>query len=425
MPYEKELITTRLKLKDVYPDLEGYDADAEFIRKGIVPADLDIKEDERAIISYITTGAKDRDNEIVLPSGADLKDYRKNPVVLFGHNYSALPIGKNMWIKSDDRGLIAKTQYANHDEADKVYNYRKDGFPLAESIGFIPIEYKTPTYKDGQAIWDKNDLEYMGLSLKDLKGVRVVYTKWTMLEYSDVAVPSNPEAMQLAKSKGLFVSLKEKELTDDLINGNGETLSSGSLAIKHATDCTCDACVNARINLENAKSKQNSADSFKSINDSIDKLKEETRVLQEERAYSEIKSSEIAKHAASVFAGLRDETNLLMEEVKSLREEKQLNAEKDVVALPSVIQDVFDTLTESLKEVTNAVKVLQDDKVKEKHEEDYYTFDYKSEAKKIDYKSIIKESVKSAIEENRTKTLREIKTVAKDTLSKMKGKVVK
>jgi len=270
-----DLITTRLKLKDVYPDLKGYDDDTEFIRKGITPADLDIKEDERAIISYITTGAKDRDNEIVLPSGADLKDYRKNPVVLFGHNYSSLPIGKNMWIKSNEKGLIAKTQYANHEEADKVYNYRKDGFPLAESIGFIPLEYKTPTYKDNQAIWDKKDLKDMGLTDKDVKGVRVVYTKWTMLEYSDVAVPSNPEAMELAKSKGL---VKDKITV-------------------HEKDCNCGACINARKNLDNAEKSEgykviadlleSNAEAMKEMSKTIVDLKEQVKVLQEDKAHTE------------------------------------------------------------------------------------------------------------------------------------------
>lgn len=211
-----DLVTTRMKLKEAYPDLaDDYGDEAEFIRKGLVPADLKIEEGERAIVSYITTAAVDRDGEIVLPAGADLKHYRKNPVVLFGHDYHSLPIGKNLWIKSDDKGLIAKTQYANHDEAEKIYQYRKDGFPLAESIGFVPMEYcyRRYDYRADKYYWKAEDLEMLkehGLTESKLKNVRCVYTKWTMLEYSDVAVPANPEAVEIAKSKGLNVDTGTK-----------------------------------------------------------------------------------------------------------------------------------------------------------------------------------------------------------------------
>lgn len=336
-----DLITTRLKLKDVFPDLAGdYDDDTEFIRKGITPTDLDIKEDERAIISYINTGAKDRDNEIVLPSGAVLDDYRKNPVVLFGHNYSSLPIGKNMWIKSDEKGLIAKTQYANHEEAEKVYRYRKDGFPLAESIGFIPLKYVTQKWTDKGPEWQENDLKILeqehGLTAKDLEGVRAVYTKWTMLEYSDVAVPSNPEAMELAKSKGL--------VPEEIVK-------------VHEKDCECEACVNVRKNLD-----------------------------------------------------LEDE-NL-----------------SEVTYTKEAVADMMDEMVKTIEELQAKVKSLEEDKAHEQHENDYYSFEFdeeEAEEKEIDYASIIKEAVQSAIKENKESTLLDISEITKDIFDKMKGKVIK
>jgi len=199
------LVTQKMKFVDAFPDgllvydpeekkkidvLEKYQLDegTEFIRKGITPSDLKFDEGERAVIAYITTNTKDRDNEIVEPSGALLDDYRKNPIVLFGHNYRDLPIGKNLWIKADKKGLIAKTQYANHDIADRIYQYRKDGFPMAQSIGFIPVVVED--YDENHDEWRKN-------------GVRRRYKKWILLEYSDVPVPSNPDALQIAVSKGL------------------------------------------------------------------------------------------------------------------------------------------------------------------------------------------------------------------------------
>lgn len=369
-----DLITTRLKLKDVFPDLsKDYEDDVEFIRKGITPADLEVKEDERSIISYITTGAKDRDNEIVLPSGADLKDYRKNPVVLFGHNYSSLPIGKNMWIKSDEKGLIAKTQYASHSEADKVYQYRKDGFPLAESIGFIPIKTYYKKWTDGGREWGDGDLRILeqdyGLKAKDLKDVDAVYAKWLMLEYSDVAVPSNPEAMELAKSKGL---VPKPTISDDaILNGDGsepqelgeiKAIADESTAIKHAEDCDCEACVNVRKNLQ-IKESQNA-------------------------------SGETTKQLEQLVLSFQDE-------IKSLKE---------------------------------ALKLMQEnmaEKEHKEHQEEYYSFELKDELKEApddlkdsDYLDIIKQSVTESMEEYQKSTLKDVLHTTKEVMDKMSGKVI-
>jgi len=205
-----EYITQRMKLKDVFPEkakeiakrYKKKEDDIEFIRKGVCPTKVESDEKDNAIVSYITTKTKDRDNEIVDPEGAILDDYRKNPVVLWGHNYTAreLPLGKNLWIKKDNKGLIAKTQYYLKDDfAKRVYEYRKDGFPLAESIGFIPLD------------WEDFDNE------KDVKandGARRKYNKWLLLEYSDVVVPSNPDAVAIAMKQGLVTEEQAKEITE-------------------------------------------------------------------------------------------------------------------------------------------------------------------------------------------------------------------
>ena len=199
-----DIITQRFKLKDIFPDRfkalkKEYELedDTEYIIKGIVPSDLKVEEEEHAIISYITTNSVDRDREIILPKGLNAKEYLKNAVVLWGHDYHsrALPLGRNLWLKSDEKGIIAKTQYYIKDEfAKKVYEYRKDGFPLAESIGFIPLEWKDLSGEESQK---------MG-------GARRVYTKTLLLEYSDVVIPSNPDAIGIARAKGLLP--KEKEI---------------------------------------------------------------------------------------------------------------------------------------------------------------------------------------------------------------------
>lgn len=203
------LITRNVTAKDVglpkwaKDAIKKFNLDADtvsLVRKGINPEDTKFNDGERSSVDYITTKTVDRDGEIVLPSGAMLDHYRKNPVVLFGHDYKSLPIGKSLWIKTNDQGLISKTQYAKHEKANDIYNYRKEGFPMAKSIGFIPIELFEE--KD----FNKIDFEKCGVKKEDLVGASRVYTKWLLLEYSDVPVPSNPDALQLAISKGILTT---------------------------------------------------------------------------------------------------------------------------------------------------------------------------------------------------------------------------
>ena len=219
-----ELITSRYKLKDInFPDklvkavsktLKEYGIEfenAEFIRKGIVPEDVKFEENENASIDWINTIRRDRDNEIVHPKGAILDDYRQNPVVVWSHDYKSLPIGRNQWIKTNDQGLIAKTEYyvdkeLPQDMGARVWRYRKAGFPLGKSIGFIPLSaIESHSFK-------KIDLKELNLKEEDLDGVERIYDKWIMLEYSDTPIPSNPGAIQIALAKGLVSEEEAKNL---------------------------------------------------------------------------------------------------------------------------------------------------------------------------------------------------------------------
>lgn len=150
--------------------------------------------ESRIVTAVISTGALDRDAEIMVPSGAQLGDYRKNPVVLWAHQMGEPPIGKAVWIKHDrDRGAIkAKVKFADTALGDEVFRLFQGGYLRAFSVGFDPYnsEYKAPTDVD--------------LKRKpEWEGARRVWTKWDLLEFSAVPVPSNPEAIAMAVSKGL------------------------------------------------------------------------------------------------------------------------------------------------------------------------------------------------------------------------------
>lgn len=157
-----------------------------------------INELEKTLTAYISTKDRDRMDEVLLPKGADLKKYNKNPVVLFAHDYSKPPIGKALWTKKDERGIISKVQFANTEFAQEIFELYKGKFMNAFSVGFIPKK------------WENGDGE---------KNPIRTYLEWEMLEFSAVPVPANAEALTLAVQKGI---LKNETLKNSFIEDEGD-----------------------------------------------------------------------------------------------------------------------------------------------------------------------------------------------------------
>jgi len=146
---------------------------------------------ERQYEFTASTSDVDRDGEVIEAGGWDLKSFKKNPVVLWAHNHYGPPIGKALWIKADEKGLIAKTQFAPDDFSQQIFDLFKGGFMKAFSVGFIPKEW---TDGDGS------------------KTPRRTYNKSELLEYSAVPVPANPNALVMALEKGVITEETKEKL---------------------------------------------------------------------------------------------------------------------------------------------------------------------------------------------------------------------
>lgn len=148
----------------------------------------------------VSTADRDRQNEIVMQDGWDLSFYKLNPVVLWGHDYGALPIGVCTSINVIDGKLTAQGKFAPASAnpfAQQVRMLYELGMVKTTSVGFIPTEF------------DSND--------------RDVVTKAQLLEFSFVPVPANPYALSLRQvqekkldvaylmTKGLTFNIKEKD----------------------------------------------------------------------------------------------------------------------------------------------------------------------------------------------------------------------
>jgi len=163
----------------------------------------EINEDERSVVAYVTTETLDRDGEVVLAGGADLANYRKNPIILWGHDYHATPIAKTVWIRQDNKGLLAKLVYATTQKAEEIWQLRKGGFLKGYSIGFIPKQGKTA---DGLPAYGPPHEKEIAAN-PAWKQARNLVRAFELLEISDVPVPCNPDALGRAyASKSLTIS---------------------------------------------------------------------------------------------------------------------------------------------------------------------------------------------------------------------------
>lgn len=150
----------------------------------------------------VSTADVDRQGDTVNQAGWDLSYFKSNPVVLWGHDYSSLPIGVCTSIEVKDGKLVAEGKFAPSDANPFAQNVRRLyelGMVRATSVGFIPKEFDAK--KDGSIL------------------------KQELLEFSFVPVPANPHALSLAhikefnldvtmlKTKGIEINVKEEEKT--------------------------------------------------------------------------------------------------------------------------------------------------------------------------------------------------------------------
>lgn len=130
----------------------------------------------------------DRYGDIIRAEGWDLSNFKKNPVLLFGHNSREPAIGTvRAWV--EDTQLLADATFAPEGVsafADEIWNLVDADIMRAVSVGFLPTAEPNP-------IW-KNDDEETGI----LTGFEFIAQE--LLELSVVSVPANPAALAVARS---------------------------------------------------------------------------------------------------------------------------------------------------------------------------------------------------------------------------------
>lgn len=147
-------------------------------------------------VAVASDGSVDRDDERIAPEGWDFTNFLKNPVLLWAHNYREEPLGKVISIAREGPRLLFQPQFAVgiSEMAKRIFEYYKAGVLNAFSVGFIPREWKDEAGPSGEQVR--------------------TFTKTELLEISCVPVPANPNALVLARSKGIDIDQLKKDIEE-------------------------------------------------------------------------------------------------------------------------------------------------------------------------------------------------------------------
>jgi len=159
----------------------------EILRRAFACELKEINEQDRTILFVASTEEQDRCGDIIRVAGWKFDAYDRNPVFLWAHDSSSLPIGKCVARQIDSLRLLMRMQFATIAEnplAEQTFRLYKGGFLSAVSVGFKPLK-RSPIHPEDR--WGDLGWEFIEQEL---------------LEVSGVPVPANSSALQLMM-KGL------------------------------------------------------------------------------------------------------------------------------------------------------------------------------------------------------------------------------
>src|SRR3990172_10200026 len=115
-------------------------ADVMMLRKGFTCEVTKAEGDSRTLDFTISTPSTDRMGDKIMAGGWKLDAYRKNPVMLWAHDSSMLPVAKATNVRIDNGKLRATAEFTPAGMSkfnDTVFEMYKGGFLSATSVGFM------------------------------------------------------------------------------------------------------------------------------------------------------------------------------------------------------------------------------------------------------------------------------------------------
>ncbi len=174
---------------------------------------LDFNDKDHSFLAVGSQESPDRFRDVIQVDGWELKNYRKNPVVLFAHNYGSPPIGKSLEefsdVKKNIKRLMIRPQFHTlTEEARTLYSLYKEKYLRGFSVGFLPKKSEEIKQDDKK----KDDDEHQFFHRP------ILFKKQELLENSSVPLPAHPDALAeiktLVKKGSLYIParyLQEKQ----------------------------------------------------------------------------------------------------------------------------------------------------------------------------------------------------------------------
>lgn len=158
-----------------------------------------------------STGDVDRMGDTINPEGWFLTNFRKNPVMLWGHDSSipAVARAEKVWV--EDKKLMVNGVFAPTQFAQELRMLVENGFLSTVSVGFLPLKLNEKGNIDIEGkMYSRMTEDEIKKSVYDNEyGMK--FDKQELLEVSWVNVPALPQALVTARKEGLTLMTKALE----------------------------------------------------------------------------------------------------------------------------------------------------------------------------------------------------------------------
>lgn len=210
----------------------------------------------------------------MLTSGANLEEFRKNPVILLNHKDWELPIGRWENIRIEGTQILADALFDEKDDiAVKIAGKVEGGFLRMASMGAWPPE----------EVSDAEELKLPGQTLPTV-------TRWTAREASIVTIGANHNALVLFDRQ----TGKPLDLTD------ASTVIRLMDRFNHSkNDSNMDNTLKEILKLQDSAQDAEVIGAVKQLIENHDRLARENQKLKEAAAHAETERKE-ARHAEAV-----------------------------------------------------------------------------------------------------------------------------
>jgi hypothetical protein len=150
-----------------------------------------VNEAKGEVDAVVSTEKPDRSGDVIRQEFWDLKNFRKHPILLAGHDYRLLTSQIGEWrnVRIEGKQLVGTAVYyigQGNEQADWGFQLAMSG-KAAYSVGFIPDMTKAQRYKP-KPVKDAEEASTLGGGWE--------FNGQELLEVSQVTIPANPQALQ-------------------------------------------------------------------------------------------------------------------------------------------------------------------------------------------------------------------------------------